>query len=130
MVSTPFWATKNKHCLSLRGLSSLDPYQISAMDPLGGGLQQHPGPQLSLAMIFRHCMLCLQHNFLKTGNFSFFILGLGFWIISMLGTEIRTPPPPPPPLQDPLTYLQMNYVFTILFDFREIKHNLWLVSLI
>ena len=28
------------------------------------------------------------------------------------------------------TYLQMNYVFTILFDFREIKHNLWLVSLI
>ena len=85
---------RNTACLSFRGLRSLDSHQGSTLDPLGS-LQQPPDPQLSLAMIFGHWMLCLLHNCRKTGNFPFFILGLGFWIISMLGTGIRTPPPPP-----------------------------------
>ena len=72
---------------SLRGLRSLNPHQGSALDPLGG-FTATLDPQLSLATAPRQAI------------FPFFILGLGFWIISMLGTGIRTPPPPSGPSQN------------------------------
>ena len=54
--------------------------------PTGGltATPRPPEPQLSLATASR------------LGIFPFFILGLGFWIISMLGTGIRAPPPSGP----------------------------------
>ena len=53
------------------------------------------------------------HNCLKTGNFPFFILGLGFFIISLLGTGIRTP------LQDPQSSIWRQN------DHRDIMQNLF-----
>ena len=58
------------------------------------GLQQPPDPQLSLAMIFWSLHVVPIAQLPQDWEFFLFlILGLRFWIISMLGTEIRNPTP-------------------------------------
>ena len=84
--------TKNATLSELQGASLPRPPPGLYSGPTGE-LTATPRHQMSLAMILGHCMLCLRHNCLKTGNFSFFHIGTG--ILDYFNAGNWDPKPPP-----------------------------------
>ena len=96
-----------QHCLSFRRFHSLDSHLGSTLDPLGS-LQQPPA-KFSNDLWSLHVVPTAQLPQVWE-FFFFFILGLGFWIISMLETRIRNPPPSSGPSQRYLTFQCIPYM--------------------